>query len=395
MYRKKDWMDVKSLRAQGMSYMEIGMLLGMDRRTAKKLCEMEEVPGPQVRKRTSKADDYEEIIGAWLEARPKMKATLIYERLKPLGYEGSYSPVKRKVAAMKETLAKRGTVRFETLPGYQAQVDFGKANVKFLSGVERVELLVFLLGFSRWRRTVVCPDETRQSLMAGLSDSFLQISGVCQELLLDNMKPVVTRPRSADEPAVLTDEWLRFCAHYGTTTRACWPYRAQTKGKVERPIGVVKSFIYASTFLDLEHLEGELSRVDEAYNARPHSTTGMPPAERLEIERPYLLPLPPEPFAYAVTHSRKVSRDLLVSFEGNLYSAPAAFALREVKLRATPQEVHLYSREGALLASHARRERGSGAKILNPEHYQGVPGAKQAFDHLRRLEEMGLSPFCV
>ena len=66
-----------------------------------------------------------------------------------------------------------------------------------------------------------------------------------------------------------------------------------------------------------------------------------------------------------------------------------------MKLRATPAEVHLYSREGALLASHARRERGSGAKLLNPEHYQGVPGAESAFDTLRKLEEMGLSPFCV
>lgn len=395
MYREKTWMDAKRLRAQGMSYVEIGELLGIDRRTAKRLCEEEEPPRAKGRERSSKLDAFKMVIDSWLEMRPKMRSTIIYERLKPLGYEGGYTIVKDYVRSRREELAQIATVRFETLPGYQAQADFGEAKVSFLSGRSSVILLVYLLGFSRWRKTLVTPDETRQSLIAGLADAFSSAGGIPQEVLLDNQKPVVVRPRRPGEDAVIADEWLRFCAHYGTSTRACWPYRAQTKGKVERPIGVVKSFLYAHTFLDLEHLEHELSCSDASYNARTHATTGMAPAERLELERSYLLPLPREPFAYAISHRRCVSRDCFVSFEGNLYSAPAAFAGKEVRLRATPQEVIIYSTRGALLASYPRRPKGSGARLLNPDHWQGVPGAEQALETLVRLEEMGLSPYVV
>jgi len=92
---------------------------------------------------------------------------------------------------------------------------------------------------------------------------------------------------------------------------------------------------------------------------------------------------------------RRVSRDCFVSFEGNRYSVPAAYAGAEVKLRATPTEVHLLSREGAMICAHRRRERGLGAAVMVEEHYRGVPGAEQAFAHLERLQEMGLSPFQV
>lgn len=209
MYREKTWMDAKRLRAQGMSYMEIGELLGIDRRTAKKLCEEEEPPRARRRERGSKLDAFKMIIDSWLEMRPKIRSTIIYERLKPLGYEGSYTIVKDYVRSRREELARVATVRFETLPGYQAQVDFGEARVSLLSGRSPVILLVYLLGFSRWRKTLVTPDETRQSLIAGLSEAFFSAGGVPQEILLDNQKPVVVRPRQPGSDAVIADEWLR------------------------------------------------------------------------------------------------------------------------------------------------------------------------------------------
>jgi len=116
MYKEMVWMDAKRMRAQGMSYVEIGERLGIDRRTAKKLCLSEDPPRPRRRQRGSKADDYQEVIRAWLEDRPRMKATLIYERLRLLGYEGSYSVVKRKVAEMREELSRRATVRSRPCP---------------------------------------------------------------------------------------------------------------------------------------------------------------------------------------------------------------------------------------------------------------------------------------
>lgn len=292
-------------------------------------------------------------------------------------------------------MANLAVVRTGTVPGYQAQVDFGKLRVQFLSGWLHVIFLVVMLGFSRLRRTTLVPAGTRSSLISGLTDTFYAIGGTTYEILLDNMKPVVVRPRSRDEEAVLSEEWLRFCATCGIQTNPCYPYRAQTKGKVERLIGPVKRFCSSRTFLDREHLEAEIAAWDHEYNSRVHSTTGQAPYDRFELERPHLLPLPEEPFFYATCEVRKVLRDCFVSFEGNRYSVPAEYAGAEIKVRATPTEVHLLSREGAIICAHRRRERGLGVTVMVEEHYRGVPGVERAFSHLWRLQEMGLSPFQV
>ncbi len=396
MYGSDIWVNAKAMRAQGMSYQEIAKALGINKRTAMKLCRREEIPTPAPRERPSILDPFAEIVDAWLEKRPTLKATVIFAQLGPLGYAGSYPTVKRYVAAKKQELAKRATVRFETLPGYQAQVDFGKVKVAFLSGETlSVVFFAFQMGFSRFRVAAVCPDETQDTLIACLTSSFAEVGGVPAELLLDNMRPVVTKPRTQHEEATFTEGWLRFAAYYGIATNACWPYRAQTKGKVERLIGTIKSFLSSRTFLDMEHLEAELAAETARYNAASHSTTRQRPANRLEIEQGYLAPLPERPYSYTVTHVRTASRDLLVSFEGSKYSVPQAFAGMRLKLKASPSEVLIFSRAGLLVASHRRRPKGAGATVMDPEHYAGLPGAELAFSHLARLEELGLSPFTV
>ncbi len=395
MYREEWWVNARALRKQGMSYKDIGLALGMDWRTAKKLCEQDEPPRPKERERSSKLDPFKPLIDAWLDMRPKLQASLITSRLESLGYDGSYTIVKDYVRERKRQLANLAVIRFETVPGYQAQADFGKLRVQFLSGPALVVFLIVMLGFSRLRRTTLVQDETRTSLISGLTDTFYAIGGVTYEVLLDNLRPVVVRPRTRDEEAVLAEEWLRFCAYYGIQTNPCWPYRAQTKGKVERLMGPVKRFVSSRTFLDREHLAAEIAAWDHVYNSRVHSTTGQAPYDRFELERPHLLPLQEEPFFYATVEMRRVSRDCFVSFEGNRYSAPAQYAGAEIKVRATPTEVHLLSREGAMICAHRRRERGLGVTVMVEEHYQGVPGAERAFTHLERLQGMGLSPFCV
>ena len=396
MYGKDTWVNARSMRAQGMSYVEIGKTLGIDRRTVKKLCMMEELPEPKARERSSIIDPFSAVIDAWLEKRPSLKASVISAQLEPLGWTGSYATVKRYVASKKSELSHRATVRFETLPGYQAQVDFGKVRVSFLSGeVERIVFFALQMGFSRYRVAYACPDETQDTLIACVTSAFSEIGGVPAELLVDNMKPVVTKPRTADEPAVFTDGWMRFCAYHGIATNACWPYRAQTKGKVERLVGVVKGFLSSRTFLDIEHMEAELAAETLRYNSCLHSTTAQMPVIRLELERNYLSALPDHPFSYTVTHRRTASRDLLVAFEGSKYSVPSAFACKKVKVKASPAEVMIFSGDGALVASHARKPKGSGATVMDPDHYDGLPGAELAFTHLERLQELGLSPFTV
>lgn len=160
-------------------------------------------------------------------------------------------------------------------------------------------------------------------------------------------------------------------------------------------MGVMKQFLSSRAFLDPEHLEAELSGRTLRYGTRVHSTTIKEPLLRLELQRHYLSPLPPQPYSYTVTHERAFFRDLLVSFEGNRYSVPQAFAQKRVKVKATPREVLIFSRKGALIANHRRRGKGKGEVVTGPEHYQGLEGEEPSFSHLERLKELGLFPFIV
>lgn len=395
MYQSEAWMNIRSLKKQGLSYREIGRRLGMDRRTVARLCAVDSAPKRKSRVLPSKLDPYKETTDVWLEAYPTLAATVIMERLRPLGYTGGYTTVKDYVRRRKDVIARKATVRFETLPGYQAQVDFGAVRVAYLGGSVLERFFILQMGFSRYRIVSLCDDETRASLVACLASAFAELGGVPTELLLDNMAPVVRRPRQASSEAVFQEGWITFCAHYGLTPRACAPYRAQTKGKVERLIGVVKAEIAGRTFLDRDHLAAEIAAAAERYNTHVHSTTKMAPAERLKLERGYLSGLPATTYPLEPPALRRVSSDSLVCYAGNRYSVPARAVGRKVKVQTAGGELIIYDRSGALLTSHLARPAGAGETVMVPEHYEGVPGSKEAFAHLERLQRVGLSPFVV
>lgn len=395
MYRSEAWMNIRSLKKQGLSDREIGRRLGMDRRTVAKLSRKDDEPKRRSREIPSQLDSFKLTVDGWLESYPRLSATVIFERLRPLGYEGGYPTVKRYVRSAKDTIAKTATVRFETLPGYQAQVDFGSVRIGYLAGSVIEHFFILQMGFSRYRIIRMCDDETRATLTACLASAFTELGGVPAELLLDNMKPVVRRPAHGGADVIFQEGWIAFCAHYGILPRACAPYRAQTKGKVERLINTVKSEIAGRTFLDRDHLVTELSAYTSRYNAHVHGTTRMPPTRRLGLERGYLADLPESAYPLEPPALRIVSNDSLVSFAGNRYSVPARAVGKKVKVQPAGQELIIYDRSGALLASHLARPAGSGETIMVPEHYEGVTGSKEAFVHLEHLQTVGLSPFTV
>jgi hypothetical protein len=144
-----------------------------------------------------------------------------------------------------------------------------------------------VLGFSRllWLRFVVRQD--MHTLIRGLEDAFVYFGGVPSELLFDQMRAVITRDeRLTGGPLVRNTEFLRFAAHWGFVARACRPYRAQTKGKVERPIRYLRdSFLYGREFLGDAQLSDEGSYwLETVANARVHGTTKEVPRERFERE---------------------------------------------------------------------------------------------------------------
>jgi len=154
-----------------------------------------------------------------------------------------------------------------------------------------------VLGYSRLLWCRFYPRQDMTTLIDGLEDAFLYFGGVPQELLFDQMKAVITRDLRLEGGALIHNaEFLRFARHWGFTPRACRPYRAQTKGKVERPVRYLRgNFVYGRTFLhdaDLDHQRQQW--LDHVANLRLHGTTRERPRVRFDREERFLLqPLAP------------------------------------------------------------------------------------------------------
>ena len=137
-------------------------------------------------------------------------------------------------------------------------------------------------------------------LLEGLESAFERFSGVPEELLFDQMRAVVVSDgREGGGELVVNAEFLHFAAHWGFKARACRPYRARTKGKVERPIRYIRdSFFYGRAFANDEDLNAQvLQWLEGRANRRRHGTTGERPVDRFERdERPALRPLASGPY---------------------------------------------------------------------------------------------------
>lgn len=294
---------LKHLLDQGLSQTAIARQLGVSRRSvchwiATGQLERElSGSGPRVRVgRPTRLAPYEAIITTRLATYPELSAVRLFAEVRAAGYAGGITQLRDFVARVRPRPAPPPIVRFETPPGLQAQVDF--AECRFPWG-RRVALLV-VLGYSRLLWLRFYPRQTMAVVMAGLEAAFHAWGGVPRELLFDQMKSVILADRRPAGGRLLENaEFLRFAAHWGFRIRACRPYRAQTKGKVERPISYVRdNFLYGRPFLGDADLAAQTEHwMEYTANARIHGTTGRVPRTCFEAdERAVLLPLAARPY---------------------------------------------------------------------------------------------------
>lgn len=305
MYRRETRVLLRHYLEQGVSKTELAKRFGISRRTVYHWIETgqldRDLDSQEVRYRArppvpTQLDPYKPIIQARLEAFPLLTAQRLFEELRGAGYPGGYSQLKEYVRRVRPHVPVEPVVRFETPPGYQGQVDFGTFHLPW---GRRYALLV-VLGYSRllWMRFY--PRQTMTTLIRGLESAFEFFGGVPQELLFDQMRSVVlSDERLGGCGLIMNAEFVRFSAHWGFRARACRPYRAKTKGKVERPIRYVRqSFFYGRTFLNDEDLNTQSEQwLHRICNARRHRTLGEAPRIRFERdERERLGALAPRPY---------------------------------------------------------------------------------------------------
>ena len=258
-------------------------------------------PRPQV---PTKLDPFKPLLAERLRDFPELTAVRLLAEVQAAGYRGGYSQLRDYVRLLRPAPVPEPVVRFETPPGQQAQVDFAHCRLPW--GVRYA--LVVVLGASRLLWVQFYPRQDLRTLITGLETCFGTWGGVPRELLFDQMRSVLTRDdRLAGGGLLHNLEFLRFCRHYDTKIRVCRPYRAKTKGKVERPIRYLReSFLYGRTFLGDADLNAQAAHwLATVANARVHGTTKAVPAERFATEEQATLQaLPARPYRSLVVEAR-------------------------------------------------------------------------------------------
>lgn len=365
------WMEIRNERKKGLSYTEIARKHHIDPRTAKKYAESDTKPVYTLTApKPSKLDPYKHLIDLWLEEAP-YSAVRIHEKLMEQGCDCKYTIVRQYVATRKADLNEKATVRFETMPGLQGQVDWGFfENYKVLENGEYKKLYCFLmiLGYSRMRYIEFVTDMSTTTLIKCHINAFRYFGGYPEEILYDNMKQVVVKRLMKQSESELNKQFEDFAGFYGYKPVLCRPYRGQTKGKVERTVRYVReNFMVGIRYNSLADLNSQAYAWCNKINAKIHGTTNERPIDRLSEEN--LLPLKRE-YIIDKINLRRVEKDCLISYAGNKYSVPAEYVGRDVTVIVLDHMLAAYFK-GKQIALH-KLSYSRNTLNVNKEHYKSM-----------------------
>jgi transposase len=363
---------ILDLHRQGLSVSAIARRVGIDRKTVRKYIERGLEPpsyGPR-KPRARQLAPFEAYLRQRVVAYPGLTASRLLHEIREHGYAGGYTAVADFLREVRPSPVPPFEVRFETPPGEQAQVDFAQFQVVFTdepSVTRIVWLFSLVLGYSRliWGRFVAHQD--LQTVLRCHMAAFAALGGVPREVLYDRMKTAVI---GEDDQAhiVYNRALIDFASHYGFHPKACRPYRAKTKGKVERPFRYIREdFFLARSFRNLDNLNAQLAHwLGTVANPRVHATTRRVVNEAFAEEKLVLQPLPLVPFRAVLKLERRVSHEGMVSVGGNLYSVPDLTRKRVVEVHTLADEIRIFEAD-RLIAVHPVLE-GHHQRRLAPGH---------------------------
>ena len=305
MISNEEFIVIHTLYAQGHSIRSISRITGMDRRTISKRLKESQLKPYKKRSYKSKLDMYKEYIDKRLrQALPhKIPSSVIYDEIKERGYEGKIRILQTFMSKWyKEHLnikKEETIIRFETAPGFQAQVDW----TVIRSGKRPIYGFVMILSYSRAPFIYFTSSMKQEIWQECHKRAFEYFGGIPKSILYDNLKSaIIQRDKYGKDRHGINQEFLDFSKGW-FVPKFCKPYRAKTKGKVEKLNRYIKENFYIPLRASLKGsgieitpdlLNSYIFRWIARTNERIHATTKQKPSKLFEVEKEYLLPYIPK-----------------------------------------------------------------------------------------------------
>jgi transposase len=311
----------------------------------------------------------------WFNTIAEGNAVVVQRELRDRGVAVSIRTVQRVVAERRreQRVLQVATVRFETAPGHQMQIDFGEKHVAIGGHRVRVFFMTAVLGYSRRMFVKAFLSQRQDDWREGLVGAFRHFGGVTQTLLMDNAGALVVGRDATTQTVTFHPAFAQFCCDWDVTPRACRPYRARTKGKTEAGVKYVKrNAVAGRSFESFAALEAHLTRWMREADQRVHGTTHELPTVRFDRdEHQALRPLPARALPVRERRiSRRVAADCLVDVDTIRYSVPHRLVRDRVEVKLDEREVRIY--HGVeLVAVHARSFEPH-SRVVDKTHYEGI-----------------------
>ena len=338
--------------------------------------------------RPSIVDPFVALIRETLAKYPRLRASRLYEMVKRRGYGGGPDHFRHVVARYRPQPVAEAYLRLRTLPGEQAQVDwgyFGKLTIG--RAVRPLWGFVMVLSYSRHVFVRFYLGQAMANFLRGHVAAFAAFEAVPRVLLYDNLKSAVLE--RVGQAIHFHPTLLELAAHYHFEPRPVAVARGNEKGRVERAIRYLRdSFFAAREFSDVADLNGQAEQWCESVAAErlcPEDRSQRV-GEVFAAEKPYLLALPDNPFPTEERVETAVGRTPYVRFDLNDYSVPYTYVRRAVVVHATLATVRIL--DGlSVIATHPRSW-DKGEQVEIEEHVGELVAWKRAARHHRGLDRL-------
>jgi transposase len=364
--------------------------LGVHHETVRRAIEADRFVRPDALVRPTMLDPYRAFVAETLEQHPALRATRLFEMARDRDYAGSVVQLRRYVRTVRPSPRSEAYLRLSTMPGEQAQVDWGHFGKIKVGHAERA-LSCFVLVLS-WSRAVYARftlDQTMESFQRGHVEAFSALGGVPRTILYDNLKSVVLE--RAGDHIRFNESMLLLAGHYHFAPKPCAPYRGNEKGKVERTIQYLRhGFFAARRFTSVADLNAQLAAwITRTANARklPGDPAGRLVRDALDEERPRLLPLPEHPWSCDLVKPVSSGKQPYIRFDKNDYSIPHHLVGLPLTLIANETLVRITNGAGAVFANHARSY-DQKQVIEDPAHIAALAREKRRAHELRGRDRL-------